>query len=107
MDNKHLVRLARLRSAAARAGQPFDLMRFVEQRPYAQGVLGELMTAEDEALVVLALEVLNDLNVAEHAAATAPAARPDPMASPPPAPASDAASARRAALESRYVGRLR
>ncbi len=110
MDNKQLVRLARLRSLAARGGHAFDLMRFVEDRSYAHQTLAELMTLDHEDLVVLALEVLNDLKQADEPAAApvAPAAAAAAAVAPGPAPApGPAVSAHRAAHESRYVGRLR
>jgi hypothetical protein len=102
MDNKHLIRLARLRNLAARAGRPFDLMRFVEDRGFAHDTLAALMQHENEDLVVLSLEVLAQMKADE---APPPAPMPEPTPVRPPAPS--AADERRAALESRYIGRLR
>jgi len=58
MDQKDLVKLARLRTMAARADHPFDLMRFVEDRSHALRTLNRLMQIDDEPLLVQCLEVL-------------------------------------------------
>jgi hypothetical protein len=93
MDNKKLLRLARLRSVAAKANLPFDLMRFTDDRDYAAECLRKLMDSSNEELLVLCLEVKSDMF--PPAAAPAPASLPAPKAT------------ERSAVDQRYVGRLR
>jgi len=94
MDNKKLLRLARLRSVAAKANLPFDLMRFTEDRDYAAECLHKLMDSSNEELLLLCLEVKSDLF-------------PAPAAAPVPAPLQLPKPAERGAADQRYVGRLR
>lgn len=93
MDNKKLMRLARLRSLASRAGLPFDLMRFTDDRKYASDCLRKLMDSANEELL-LCLEVKADL---------LPAPAPAPVEAAAPAPTAAKASVG----DQRYVGRLR
>ena len=94
MDNKKLMRLARLRSLASKAELPFDLMRFTDDRQYASDCLRKLMDSANEELLLLCLEVKADLLPA-----------PAPVVAAAPAPVPTAAKA--SVGDQRYVGRLR
>jgi len=112
MDQKHLVKLARLRTMAARASRPFDLIRFVDDQAYAVETLDQLMAGtDDETMTVLCLEVLAIVRPSSTLLGTAPAPAPAPAPARAPAPRPDpeeaARQARRAAVDARYVGRLR
>jgi len=80
MDQKDLVKLARLRTMAARAHHPFDLMRFVEDRTHALRTLNRLMQLDDEALLVQCLEVLPIVKQWPAYARSTPAADAPPTA---------------------------
>jgi len=91
MDNKKLLRLARLRSVAAKANLPFDLMRFTEDRGYAVECLRKLMDSSNDELLLLCLEVQRDMFP-----------QPSLVAVPPPPKVIE-----RGAADQRYVGKLR
>lgn len=89
-----LLKIARLRTLAARSGQAFDVVRFATDRAFAQATLHKLTETDDEALIVLSLEVMQALGMiqVDRAATPAPAAGP---------------AERKDGLADRYVGRLR
>lgn len=97
MEQSTLLKIARLRTLAARKGRAFDVARFAQDRGFAQATLQALMDTDDEGLLLLGLEVMQALGMvgADQAAAAAPA----PPAPPPPKP--------KAEIDTRYVGRLR
>ena len=94
MDQQALLKIARLRTLAARSGQAFDVVRFATDRAFAQATLHKLTETDDEALIVLSLEVMQALGMiqVDRAAPPAPAAAP---------------AERKDGLADRYVGRLR
>jgi hypothetical protein len=96
MEQTTLIKIARLRTQAARAGRAFDVVRFAQDRSFAQATLQGLLDTDDEALIVLGLEVMHSLGMVR---LDAPAAAPRQAAAPP-APAKEP-------LADRYVGRLR
>lgn len=100
MEQNTLLKIARLRTLAARKGRAFDVARFAQDRGFAESTLQQLMNADDEDLMVLGLEVMQALGMI----------RVD-QAAPPPAPAAAPAAAapKKAPAEpdQRYVGRLR
>jgi hypothetical protein len=95
MEQNTLLKIARLRTLAARKGHPFDVARFAQDRAFAESTLQQLMNADDEELVLLGLEVMQALGMVrvDHAAPV-----------PPPAPARKKAAPE---PDQRYVGRLR
>ncbi len=96
MEQSTLIKIARLRTLAARKGRAFDVARFAQDRGFAQATLQALMDTDDEDLLLLGLELMQALGMvgADQTAATAPA----PPA-PPPKPKPE--------IDTRYVGRLR
>ncbi len=48
MDQSTLIKIARLRTLAARKGKPFDVMRFVSDKQFAHQVLTDVMDTDDE-----------------------------------------------------------
>ncbi len=96
MDNETLRLIARLKINAARAGMPVDVVHFVSDRLYAKSVLQRFSDAAEEDGVLLVLQLMDKLGMAESIKAaesnvvTLPMLRPE-----------------RVAVENRYVGRLR
>ena len=103
MEQSTLIKIARLRTLAARHGKAFDVVRFAGDRQFAQSTLQTVLDTDDENLMVLGLELMDALKMvtvdARPAAAAAPAARPATASAPAPAPAPPVAN--------KYIGRLR
>jgi hypothetical protein len=100
MEQQTLLKIARLRTHAARSGRAFDVVRFAQDRAFAKSTLQQLMDSDDEALIVLGLEVMQALGMVKLDAAAEPAAPAAPAAaSPAPQPKEDRSD--------RYIGRLR
>ena len=100
MEQSTLIKIARLRTLAARHGKAFDVVRFAGDRQFAQSTLQSVLDTDDENLMVLGLELMDALKMVTLDAkpAPAPAPRPQPpAAAPAPAPAA----------ENKYIGRLR
>lgn len=97
MDQQTLLKIARLRTHAARSKRAFDVSRFAQDRAFAKSTLQQLMDSDDEALIALALDVMQSLGMMK---LDAPAPAPAPV----PAPAAPQSTA---AQTDRYIGRLR
>jgi DNA-binding phage protein len=93
MDQGTLVKVARLRTMAARQGRAFDVVRFAQDHKFAEQTLHSVLDTDNEALLLLGLEVMQALGMVRVAAP----AQPKPVPEKAPAPA----------LDQRYVGRLR
>ena len=100
MDHTTLLKIARLRTLAARHGKAFDVVRFAGDRGFAKQTLSQVMDTDDEALLVAGLELMAAMKMVSSAEAPAPAPAPAPV----PRPAAEAPAPRSG---SRYVGRLR
>lgn len=96
MDQATLLKIARLRTTAARHGKAFDVVRFASDRAFARETLSQVMDTDDEQLLLAGLELMDALKMVHADEAAPPPAPPPRVAAPPPAPA-----------DSRYVGRLR
>ncbi len=96
MEPQTLLKIARLRTLAARSGKAFDVVRFATDRGFALATLRQLTESDDEGLVVLSLEVMQALGMIRVDRPEPPAAPEAPPAAPP-----------KAGLADRYVGRLR
>lgn len=95
MEQSTLLKIARLRTLAARHGQGFDVVRFAADRVFARQTLSTLMDTADPDLLVAGLELMNALGMTASAEATRPAAlETEPKEA---APKTD----------ERYIGRLR
>ena len=98
MEQSTLIKIARLRTMAARHGKAFDVVRFAGDRQFAQATLQSVLDTDDENLMVLGLELMNALKMvtvdSRPVAAAVPVPRPAPV---PPAPAE----------AGKYIGRLR
>lgn len=105
MEQSTLLKIARLRTLAARKGRAFDVARFATDRTFAEATLHALMDTEDEDLLVLGLEVMQALGFVKADQATPPA-EPAPAPTPKPKDEKDAKGAK-SEIASRYVGRLR
>lgn len=103
MDQSTLLKIARLRTLAARKGRAFDVARFAGDRAFAEATLHTLVDTDDEDLLVLGLEVMQALGFVKADQAPPPAAEA-PAAGPKPKPA---AQDTKDQVASRYVGRLR
>ena len=97
VEQSTLIKIARLRTLAARHGKAFDVVRFAGDRQFAQATLQSVLDTDDENLMVLGLELMDALKMVNLEA------RPEV---PPPAPARPAA-APAPDLSGRYIGRLR
>lgn len=102
MEQSTLLKIARLRTLAARKGRAFDVARFATDRAFAEATLHTLMDTDDEDLLVLGLEVMQSLGFVKADQAPPPAAAPVPA----PAPKSQPKEGKDE-IASRYVGRLR
>lgn len=98
-----LIKIAKLRTQAARHGKAFDVVRFVGDRAFAQATLKSVLDTEDEALMLLGLELMDALKMVTLSNGAAPAA----VAAKPSASATPATPAAAPAAADRYVGRLR
>ncbi len=96
MEQSTLIKIARLRTLAARHGKAFDVVRFAGDRQFAHSTLQSVLDTDDENLMVLGLELMDALKMVTVDARPAPAATPLPPAPVRPPPA-----------ENKYVGRLR
>ena len=56
MEQQTLLKIARLRTHAARSGRAFDVVRFAQDPAFAKATLQQLMDSDDEALIVLGLD---------------------------------------------------
>ena len=92
MEQASLLKIARLRTLAARQGRPFDVVRFAGDPGYAEQILRTLTNTDQEDLILLSLEVMNALGMV----------RLDPSAGP-----EASATASRPEVAQKYVGRLR
>jgi hypothetical protein len=97
MEQQTLLKIARLRTHAARSGRAFDVVRLAQDRAFARSTLQQLLGCDDEALNLLGMEVMQALGMVK---LDAPAA-PEAPAAAAPAPQS------RDDRADRYVGRLR
>ncbi|MBP6763540.1 MAG: hypothetical protein KA141_01010 [Rubrivivax sp.] len=102
MEQSTLIKIARLRTLAARHGKAFDVVRFATDRSFAQDCLTRVLDTDQEDLLLLGLEVMDALgmvrlkpSVVAMRTTAAPALVPVP-AKPPAADRSQ-----------QYVGRLR
>jgi hypothetical protein len=95
MEQHTLLKIARLRTHAARSGRAFDVVRFAQDRAFAESTLRHLLDSDDEALVVQGLELMQALGMVKLDPPPAP-----PAPEPPAPPATDTRA-------DRYVGRLR
>jgi hypothetical protein len=102
MDQSTLIKIARLRTLAARQGKAFDVVRFVGDSQFANEVLTRVMDTDDEDVIVLGLQLMQALGLGT--AAPAPAAPPAP---PPRTPPAAAPAELPPAKTERYIGRLR
>ena len=100
MEQPTLVKIAKLRTLAARQGKAFDMVRFVGDRAYAQATLKSVLDSEDEALMLLGLELMDALKMVTVNNGAAPAA----VASKPSVSAMPATPAAAPAAGDRYVG---
>jgi len=91
MDQATLLKIARLRTMAAKAGMPFDVVRFATDQAFARETLANLLNGNDEALVAAGLELMQCMGLL---APTPAAAKAKPAAPP-------------AEADKKYVGRLR
>jgi hypothetical protein len=103
MDQSTLIKIARLRTLAARQGKAFDVVRFVGDSQFANQVLTQVMDTDDEDLIVLGLQLMQALGLGTAAPAPAPAA----VVPPPPARSPTAVAPEMPAKADRYIGRLR
>lgn len=92
MDQNTLLKIARLRSLAARHGKAFDVVRFAEDPAFARQTLTQLLDTNESELLVAGLELMNALKMMA------------PME--PPRTAAPSA-AEPSEHDKRYVGRLR
>jgi hypothetical protein len=99
MDNETLKLIARLKVAAARAGQNIDVVRFAADRDYARTSMQQFANATDEQGALLVLHLMEKL----HMTAAVP---PPPAAVAPAAPAAKPAPVKEE-TDTRYIGRLR
>jgi hypothetical protein len=95
MEQHTLLKIARLRTYAARSGRAFDVVRFVQDRAFAESTLRQLLDSDDDALIVQGLELMQALGMVKLDPAPAP-----PAPEPPAPPAKDTTA-------DRYIGRLR
>ena len=95
MEQSTLLKIARLRTLAARHGKGFDVVQFAADRAFARQTLSTLMDTADPDLLVAGLELMNALGMTASAEATRPAALEA-------APKEAAPKA-----DERYIGRLR
>lgn len=100
MDHTTLLKIARVRTLAARHGKAFDVVRFASDRSFAKQTLSQVMDTDDEGLLVAGLELMAAMKMVSstESPAPAPAARP---------PAEAPASGSHGRDDGRYVGRLR
>lgn len=103
MEPSTLIKIAKLRTQAARHGKAFDVVRFVGDRAFAQATLKSVLDTEDEALMLLGLELMDALKMVTLSNGAAPVA----VAAKPSASATPATAAAAPAAADRYVGRLR
>jgi len=98
MDNEAFRLIARLKVAAARVGQPIDVVRFAADRNYARASMQQFAATSDEEGALLVLQLMDKL------AMTAPLPPPRPA----PEPAAETATAgSKNDTDTRYLGRLR
>ncbi|MCA3241178.1 MAG: hypothetical protein ING89_07785 [Rubrivivax sp.] len=96
MEQQTLLKIARLRTHAARSGRAFDVVRFAQDPAFAKATLQQLMDSDDEALIVLGLELMQALGMV----------RLDPPAAPPAPAAESQAPQKKEDRSDRYIGRL-
>ena len=106
MEQSTLIKIAKLRTLAARQGKAFDVVRFVGDKAFAQATLIAVLDTEDEALMLLGLELMDALKMVQLSNGAAPpaAAKPSVAAVPSSAPAPPSSPP---STPDRYVGRLR
>ena len=92
MDQNTLMKIARLRTLAARHGKAFDVVKFAEDRSFARQTLTGLMDTGDAELLMAGLELMNALGMMAAMEGKAPSPAAEPAA-----PSTD----------QRYVGKLR
>lgn len=92
MDQNTLLKIARLRSLAARHGKAFDVVRFAEDLAFARQTLTQLMDTNESELLIAGLELMNALKMT---ASTEPSSAAAPSAAEP------------SEHDKRYIGRLR
>jgi DNA-binding phage protein len=92
MDQNTLMKIARLRTLAARNGKAFDVVKFAEDRQFARQTLTALMDTGDADLLMAGLELMNALGM---------------MSAMEGKPASPAAEPATPSTDQRYIGKLR
>ena len=102
MDQSTLIKIARLRTLAARQGKAFDVVRFVGDSQFANQVLTQVMDTDDEDIIVLGLQLMQALGLGAPAPALVTAAPPQPGREGPQGPTEPPL-----AKADRYIGRLR
>jgi hypothetical protein len=60
-----MQKLTSLRLLAAKEGQPFKLVRFVEDAAYAKTILVELLDGDSQEILLLAIDVMNTFGLAK------------------------------------------
>ena len=98
MNPATLQLVATFRKLSGRQGKPFDVMRFVADAAYARECLAVALDTEDEALLLVGLQLQQAMGLN-----TPSAAPPASNASPPPPPAAAPPDTSR----NNYIGRLR
>ena len=101
MDQGTLLKIARLRTMAAKHGKGFDVVRFAGDRAFARQTLSLVMDTEDEQLLMAGLELMNALKM------TAAGDEPAPPAPKAAAPAPEPPAEPKKPADTRYIGRLR
>jgi hypothetical protein len=97
MDQSTLLKIARLRTLAARHGKAFDVVRFATDRSFAQQTLQQVLDTDNEELLLAGLALMDALQMVS--VGQSPPAAPAPAVAPEPAPPSPS--------KDRYIGRLR
>ena len=98
MEQSTLIKIARLRTMAARHGKAFDVVRFAGDRQFAQATLQSVLDTDDENLMVLGLELMDALKMVTISQAPAP---------PPAVPVRPVAETPPPSTAAKYIGRLR
>ena len=98
MNPATLQLVATFRKLSGRQGKPFDVMRFVADAAYARECLAVALDTEDEALLLVGLQLQQamGLNTPTAAPQAAKASAPPPPAAAPPDTS-----------RNNYIGRLR
>ncbi len=107
MDQTTLIKIARLRTLAARKGKAFDVVRFVGDRPYANQVLTDVMDTDEEDVLVLGLQLMQLMGLGAGPTPNEAAASPSTARAERGAVAVSKAESAAPGKTERYIGRLR